>query len=90
MRKNVRVGMILLLGIAVAVAYSASRAVHLDAAPQGVISTTPAASGLPLGGSKVLPPPEPPFRGHIERNAKDSTPDFPKDVAPPAGAPMSS
>src|SRR5262245_17191527 len=35
----------------------------------------------------VLPPPEPPFQGTIGRTVKDSRPDFPQAVEPPAGAP---
>jgi arylsulfatase A-like enzyme len=35
----------------------------------------------------VLPKPAPPFQGKIERTAKDSTPDFPKGVEAPKGAP---
>jgi arylsulfatase len=35
----------------------------------------------------VLPKPEPPFEGKIARTAKDSTPDFPKPVQAPKGAP---
>ena len=35
----------------------------------------------------VLPIPPAPFRGKIERTAKDSTPDFPKGVTAPEGAP---
>src|SRR5215470_11312738 len=35
----------------------------------------------------VLPKPQPPFQGKIERTVKDSTPDFPKGVEAPAGAP---
>ena len=35
----------------------------------------------------TLPQPEPPFRGKIGRTARDSTPDFPKGVEAPAGAP---
>jgi arylsulfatase len=35
----------------------------------------------------VLPRPEPPFHGTIERTVKGSTPDFPKSVEAPAGAP---
>jgi len=37
--------------------------------------------------STVLPQPEPPFKGKIGRTAKDSTPDFPKGVEAPPGAP---
>lgn len=35
----------------------------------------------------VLPRPEPPFAGKIERTVKGSTPDFPKGIEAPAGAP---
>ncbi len=35
----------------------------------------------------VLPRPQPPFAGKIGRTAKDSTPDFPKGVEAPKGAP---
>lgn len=35
----------------------------------------------------VLPQPEQPFKGTIGRTAKDSTPDFPKGVEAPQGAP---
>src|SRR5690349_16619206 len=35
----------------------------------------------------VLPRPEPPFQGKIGRTVKDSTPDFPKEVQAPKGAP---
>ena len=46
---------------------------------------------LGLAGSvlaqEVLPQPTPPFQGKIERTAKDSTPDFPKGVEAPKGAP---
>jgi arylsulfatase len=35
----------------------------------------------------VLPKPEPPFQGKIGRTVKDSTPDFPKGVEAPKGAP---
>src|ERR1022692_2428598 len=46
---------------------------------------------LSLAGSvsaqEVLPRPEPPFKGHIGRTAKESTPDFPQEVKAPKGAP---
>ena len=35
----------------------------------------------------VLPQPPQPFKGKIGRTAKDSTPDFPKEVSAPQGAP---
>jgi len=37
--------------------------------------------------SEILPTPEPPFKGTIERTLKGSVPDFPKSVEAPAGAP---
>ena len=37
--------------------------------------------------AQVLPKAEPPFRGKIGRTVKDSTPDFPKEVEAPKGAP---
>jgi arylsulfatase len=40
-----------------------------------------------VSGAAVLPRPEPPFQGKIGRTAKDSTPDFPKEVQAPKGAP---
>jgi arylsulfatase len=36
---------------------------------------------------EILPRPEPPFKGKIGRTAKDSTPDFPKGIEAPKGAP---
>lgn len=36
---------------------------------------------------EVLPRPEQPFGGKIGRTPKDSTPDFPKGVEAPKGAP---
>lgn len=38
-------------------------------------------------GEGVLPRPAEPFKGHIGRTAKDSTPDFPKEVQAPKNAP---
>jgi arylsulfatase len=38
-------------------------------------------------GEEVLPKAEPPFKGKIGRTVKDSTPDFPKAVEAPQGAP---
>lgn len=40
-----------------------------------------------IGGSAVLPIPQPQFGGVIGRKASDSTPDFPKSVTAPKGAP---
>jgi arylsulfatase A-like enzyme len=36
---------------------------------------------------EMLPRPDEPFKGHIGRTAKDSTPDFPKALTPPKNAP---
>jgi arylsulfatase len=38
-------------------------------------------------GQEVLPQPEAPFKGTIGRTTKDSTPDFPKGIEAPQGAP---
>src|SRR5262249_26562115 len=50
-----------------------------------------AATALPRTAASqdtnVLPRPEPPFRGKIERTLQGSVPDFPKGVEAPAGAP---
>jgi len=54
-----------------------------------------AASGIPASApsaqaqqpQEILPKPEPPFRGKMGRTVKDSTPDFPKSVEAPGGAP---
>jgi hypothetical protein len=46
-----------------------------------------AALALPAGAQEVLPKPEQPFKGKIGRTAKDSTPDFPKPLTAPKGAP---
>src|ERR1035438_4214277 len=40
-----------------------------------------------LPAQEVLPQPQPPFHGKIGRTAKESTPDFPKGVEAPKGAP---
>src|SRR5262245_23159 len=46
-----------------------------------------AAETQPADGSDVLPPPSQPFKGKIGRTAKESTPDFPKGIESPKGAP---
>jgi len=45
------------------------------------------AVGMGASAQSVLPQPQPPFQGKIGRTAKDSTPDFPKGVEAPKGAP---
>jgi arylsulfatase A-like enzyme len=55
----------------------AASAVAATALPRTVSAETPT----------VLPPPVPPFRGHIERTLKGSIPDFPRGIETPAGAP---
>ena len=42
---------------------------------------------LATAGEEVLPKPEQPFAGKIGRTAKESTPDFPKGIEAPKGAP---
>ena len=42
---------------------------------------------LTTGAEEVLPKPEQPFAGKIARTAKESTPDFPKGIEAPKGAP---
>jgi arylsulfatase A-like enzyme len=44
-------------------------------------------SAPPMGGSVILPAPEPQFGGIIGRKASESKPDFPKAVTAPKGAP---
>ena len=46
-----------------------------------------AAFVLAAAAQETLPRPEPKFQGRIGRNAKQSTPDFPKEVNAPPGAP---
>src|SRR5262245_20542713 len=41
----------------------------------------------PDRSESVLPKPEPPFQGKIGRTVKGSTPDFPREVQAPKGAP---
>src|SRR5262245_22394027 len=45
------------------------------------------AMGTSAPAQTVLPRPEPAFHGKIGRTAKESTPDFPKGVEAPKGAP---
>jgi arylsulfatase A-like enzyme len=40
-----------------------------------------------IPGQEVLPKPQPPFKGKIERTVQNSKPDFPKGVEAPKGAP---
>src|SRR5262245_13374831 len=42
---------------------------------------------LPAGAQEVLPRPQQPFKGKIARTASESTPDFPKGIVAPKGAP---
>src|SRR5262245_60690594 len=63
-----------LLGTTSLIAVSA---VASSALPRTAASQTPT----------VLPKPEPPFEGKMGRTVRDSTPDFPKGVEAPAGAP---
>lgn len=56
----------------------------------GVAISTLLALATPVGlamAQEVLPRPAQPFDGHIGRTARDSTPDFPKEIKAPKGAP---
>jgi len=61
--------------------------------PKSIAKLSVGLSLLALGlagnalAQEVLPQPTPPFQGKIERTAKDSTPDFPKGIEAPKGAP---
>jgi arylsulfatase A-like enzyme len=59
----------------------------LVAATAFAATVYPHAAGAAPENRSVLPIPEPPFEGKIGRTVKDSTPDFPKGVEAPAGAP---
>ena len=50
-------------------------------------SAAPASPPGSASAQDVLPKPQPPFAGRIGRTAKESTPDFPKAVEAPPGAP---
>jgi arylsulfatase len=50
--------------------------------PQGTKAASPKLRPL-----DILPLPEPPFKGQIDRIATSSKPDFPREVKPPKGAP---
>src|SRR5215470_4951625 len=52
-----------------------------------VVTALFAIEGVPAAAQDTLPRPEPPFKGRIGRTAKDSVPDFPKEVQPPKNAP---
>ena len=71
---NVEISRRRLLGSSSVIAASA---VASAALPDTAASQTPS----------VLPPPQPPFQGKIGPTVKDSTPDFPKSIEAPAGAP---
>jgi arylsulfatase A-like enzyme len=62
---------------------------HLCSLRQAVLSMFLLALGVMVASAQesVLPKPEPPFQGKIGRTVQDSTPDFPKSVEAPAGAP---
>jgi len=56
-------------------------------AASGRLAETFAQDKQPPGSAEILPKPEQPFKGKIGRTAKDSTPDFPKPITAPKGAP---
>jgi arylsulfatase len=59
----------------------------LVAASALALAAVPRAASAAAPADVVLPRPEPPFQGKIGRTLKDSTPDFPKSVEAPPGAP---
>src|SRR5215469_6301300 len=62
---------------------------HLGFLKLVILSTSLLVSSSVVASAQdaVLPRPEPPFQGRIGRTVQDSTPDFPKSVEAPAGAP---
>jgi arylsulfatase len=59
----------------------------LIAASALALAAVPRAASAAAPSDAVLPKPEPPFQGKIGRTLKDSTPDFPKSIEAPPGAP---
>ena len=57
------------------------------ASAQQIRGTPGSPSAVEFPDSRYLPPPSPPFAGHIMPNAIDSTPAWPPQTMPPAGAP---
>jgi len=74
-------------GFAIAAAIAVALAIgHAPATAQE--TTTPGAPGATTTiDGRYLPPPPPVFRGAIDTNAMQSTPDWPALVTPPEGAP---
>jgi arylsulfatase len=62
-----------------------TRTPNLIAAVLSLVLT--AAFAATAGAQEVLPHPQQPFKGKIGRTAEESTPDFPKGIAAPKGAP---
>jgi Sulfatase/Family of unknown function (DUF6151) len=60
---------------------------HVESSKLDVLFDVVTSAGIRRAWQEVLPQPEPPFKGKIGRTAKDSTPDFPKGVEAPQGAP---
>src|SRR5262245_63461577 len=56
-------------------------------AASGRLPTVRAEDKKPESAPAVLPLPQQPFQGKIGRTAKESTPDFPKAIEAPKGAP---
>jgi hypothetical protein len=63
------------------------RSFFLSLVPQAATKNAGEPHHQDTTGEVVLPRAEEPFKGKIVRTAKDSTPDFPKGVEAPAGAP---
>src|SRR5205823_2226616 len=81
------VQLLCVLALGGAVGYLVATKTGLDQS-RAQAQTPGASKSAPVeGGSSVLPRPDPPFKGHIGRTAKDSTKDFPQEVQAPKGAP---
>jgi arylsulfatase len=92
MRRKIELGLYLGLGSLLGLGWSAYREDVLGALARAAEPGAATATGKPPPGKApppidLLPRPEPPFRGRIERNAVESRPDFPKEVQAPKGAP---
>ena len=83
MSKSTKFLAVAFLGLGMALGYAAASGRLANVFAQDKKAAEPAAN--PPGN--VLPSPDRPFRGKIGRTAKDSTPDFPKPIVAPRGAP---
>src|SRR5258708_29275419 len=83
MLKNTKVMAAVFMGLGMLLGWLTASSKLANVFAQEKKATEPVAN--PPGN--VLPIPEQPFQGKIGRTAKDSTPDFPKPLTAPKGAP---